>query len=68
MLSYVAVNHGYDTYLRNGLLMGYAGPMSNDRYISVIGLGRNRSFDYDPVILQVVIGLGLNRFIELESV
>ena len=39
------------------------GPMSNDRYISVIGLGRNRSFDYDPVILQVVIGLGRNRFI-----
>ncbi len=31
------------------------GPMSNDRYISVIGLGRNRSFDYDPVLLQVVM-------------
>ncbi len=38
-------------------------PMSNDRYISVIGLGRNPSFDYDPVLLQVVIGLGGNRFI-----
>ncbi len=37
--------------------------MSNDRYISVIGLGRNRCFNYDPVILQVVIGLGRNRFI-----
>ncbi len=37
--------------------------MSSDRYISVIGLGRNQSFDYDPVILQVVIGLGRIRFI-----
>ncbi len=37
--------------------------MSNDRYISVTGLGRNQNFDYDPLILQVVIGLGRNRFI-----
>ncbi len=43
--------------------LSYPGPMSNDRYISVIGLGRNRCFDYDPVIPQVVIGLGRNRFI-----
>ncbi len=39
--------------------------MSNDRYISVISLGRNRSFDNDPVLHQVLIGLGRNRFIVL---
>ncbi len=39
--------------------------MSNDRYISVIiiGQGRNLSFNYDQVLLQVVIGLGRNLFI-----
>ncbi len=41
------------------------GPMFNDRYISVIGLGCNRSFDYEPVLLQVVIGLGPRTGISL---
>ena len=57
----------YKTDWTEGIFMNSSNlmrrPMSNDRYISVIGLGRNRSFDYNPVILQVVIGLGRNWFI-----
>ncbi len=42
--------------------------MSNNWYIKVISLGLNQNFDYDPVLLYVVIGLGRNWFIVVYMV
>ena len=53
-ISGTIVGESLDCLLLSGTVVGENRPMSNDRYISVIGLGRNRSFDYDPVLLQVV--------------